>query len=1188
MNLSSLAQRCLQVFLPCLLCASLAAQSSSVPPRETALRFLQQNAPKMGLSAADVSDVRVSSEYRTKHNGVTHVWVEQQYAGIPVYNALIGLNVLPNNDVRHVSHRLVANLAAKVNTTAPSLSAYKAMEMAMANLGFNGFAVPSVKEKTGERNWVFQGGAVSSMDIPVTACYEPQADGSVRLAWMLVIAQANTSDVWSMRVDAQTGLILSKYNRTVYCDAGHAHKDGAGLADCREETVTTTQVSSKQTNLKTADDNAEETYNVFPLPAESPAHGNRELVVSPADPIASGYGWLDVDGQTGADYTYTRGNNVWAYDDAANDNQGSVGESAAGTENVFDHPYDPELEPESNRSAAVTNLFYMNNKMHDFTYRFGFDEESGNFQTNTYGRGGKGDDAVRAEALDAGGTDNANFSTPPDSFPPRMQMYKWARQGGHLLTINSPAIAGGTYEVGTTSGWGAPITNTPVSGEIVLADDGTGSDEAAQGCSEYPTSITGKIAMVDRGDCTFLLKAQLAQQAGAVGCIICNYENELIAMAGSGMSTFPIIMLKKSDCDLLRQHAGNGLTGSIVLPAVSGPEFLDGDFDNGIIAHEYGHGISNRLTGGPDNTDCLFNEEQMGEGWSDFFTLVTTVKPGDVAEQRRGIGTFVRRQANDGRGIRRVPYSTDMEIDPQTYGWVALTPAVEGDPSQQFPHQKGEVWTTMLWDLYWAMVEKYGYDADINNSNSGNFRAVQLVMDGMKNQPCAPGFVDGRDAILLADLTNYAGADTCLIMDVFARRGLGVGATQGSSFEDSDGEENFDPIPTCLKELKIKKETSTPLIEPGEIAHFTITVTNHRDDAAANTIVTDELPSGLIFQGASNGGTYANGFVTWNLGSVASGQVITLTYDAQSVQGVGSNRYFQDPMDNDENWISLALDGTQFFTLQNVEAQVGPASWKANSLTEVSDFTLETPFQTFVVNGAQPVMRFWHKYNTEKSADAGILEMKGINDVSWRRFTKDKVVRNGYPYDIQYGTFAIPYLSGFSGNSNGWVQSYFDLSDFAGEEVTFRFRFGTDDNTANAGDAWFVDEVEVMDMLNYNTEACVTADASNSACASMKEKGVVIQPAIVGTDEVAGAQLGLMVQPNPASDLLHLSVDQPLGGDIRASLLSADGRLLLNRIVHGLDAGQILTLDVQNVPAGVYLVRMESAAGVGVRKVVIR
>jgi hypothetical protein len=35
----------------------------------------------------------------------------------------------------------------------------------------------------------------------------------------------------------------------------------------------------------------------------------------------------------------------------------------------------------------------------------------------------------------------------------------------------------------------------------------------------------------------------------------------------------------------------------------------DGDFDNGIIAHEYGHGISTRLAGGRNNSSCLNNKD---------------------------------------------------------------------------------------------------------------------------------------------------------------------------------------------------------------------------------------------------------------------------------------------------------------------------------------------------------------------------------------------------------------------------------------------------------------------------------------------------------------------------------------------------------------------------------------------------
>lgn len=157
------------------------------------------------------------------------------------------------------------------------------------------------------------------------------------------------------------------------------------------------------------------------------------------------------------------------------------------------------------------------------------------------------------------------------------------------------------------------------------------------------------------------------------------------------------------------------------------------------------------------------------------------------------------------------------------------------------------------------MVEKYGWDADINNTNSGNFRAIQLVVDGMKLQPCGPGFQDGRDAIMLADIMNYNGADTCLISTVFARRGLGYYASQGDANNAGDGIQNFDPIPTCIKELKINKITTTPTIDPGDDVAFEITVTNHKDEAATGVVVTDELPAGLALIAASNGGTFSGG-----------------------------------------------------------------------------------------------------------------------------------------------------------------------------------------------------------------------------------------------------------------------------------------------------------------------------------------
>ena len=1167
---------------------TLPAQTERLP-RETALRFLQENPSKFGLKPSDVADVRVTDEYLSKNTGITHVWVQQQHLGIPVFNGLFGLHVKPDGSVAHLAHRFVPDLAAKINTTLPSISASAAVEMAFANLGFTGFPAPSLRQKINERNFMFEGGAVSKREIPVSACYELLRDGTVRLAWTLVIAQANTADIWTMRVDAQTGLILSKYNRTVYCQAGHAHHVGDA---CEAEQPATSNEQRTTNNQQPATSNqqtqAAESYNVFALPVESPSHGARQILVNPADPTASPFGWHDTNGAAGPEYTYTRGNNVWAYDDRSNDNVGTPAESAQGGAALnFNFPFDPNGEPLDNLNAATTNLFYMNNMMHDITYKFGFDEQAGNFQQNNYGKGGAGDDAVQANAIDGyalanQSLNNADFATDPDGFSPRMQMFVWSRSGGQLVEVHAPAEVAGTYTATTTSGWGAPLTAVPVTGEVVMVNDGT--SQPTLGCNAPVNDVAGKIAMIDRGTCQFGVKALNAELAGAIGCIICNNEPGLVIMgAGTtgGQVNIPVVMLQQTDCAQLRQFAANGLNVSLALPPSPGPEFLDGDFDNGIIAHEYAHGISTRLTGGPSNTECLFNGEQMGEGWSDFFTLITTVKPGDVADKSRGIGTYVLREPTDGTGIRRFPYSPDMNVNPVDYGTVVESVG---------QHAIGQIWASAIWDLYWAMVEKYGFDANLSNMNSGNARAVQLVMDGMKLQPCWPGFIDGRDAILLADKLYYNGADTCLISSVFARRGMGVGANQGDSFSSTDGTQDFEPIPTCIKELKIKKSTTTPLIEPGQNAEFVITILNHKVEAANNVIVTDELPNGLSFIAASNGGTYSNGVVTWNLGTMPAGQVLTLTYSAKSIALVGSLRYFQDVMDDEVDWVSQNLSmGPDEFVLQSDVVKTGTGAWKAESQPTRAQFALEY-VQPITVIGDKPVLRFWHQYNTQPFTDAGIFEIQKLGDVVWNQIPASKVFRNPYPRKAANSTFGLQGdVGGFSGNSNGWVQSYFDLSDYTGESVLIRFQLGTnsDDlfNPAPVG-YWYVDEMELMDMLNFDGEACVTSSIGQ-ACAKAPERGVIVQPGIVGTDEPGSHQLSIQVQPNPASDFLHISLGQALSGQVQLQLIGADGRTVLRRNMDGIAEGQIITLDVQQVPAGVYVVRLENGVGSSMKKVVI-
>jgi hypothetical protein len=132
---------------------------------------------------------------------------------------------------------------------------------------------------------------------------------------------------------------------------------------------------------------------------------------------ASPNGWINDGGND------LRGNNVDAHLDRNDDDQADLPRPQGVPQRVFDFPMDLDKAPTSYGNAAVTQLFYWNNWMHDKLYELGFTEAAGNFQKTNFDRGGVGNDAVEADAQDGGGFNNANFSASSDGIPGRMQMY---------------------------------------------------------------------------------------------------------------------------------------------------------------------------------------------------------------------------------------------------------------------------------------------------------------------------------------------------------------------------------------------------------------------------------------------------------------------------------------------------------------------------------------------------------------------------------------------------------------------------------------------------------------------------------------------------------------------------------------------------------------------------------------------
>ncbi|MFT4697916.1 MAG: extracellular elastinolytic metalloproteinase [Flavobacteriaceae bacterium] len=749
--------------------------------------YLNNNRAQLGLEAQDVEDFNIASQSFSKSMQLHNVYVTQQYQGIDIFNTTSSFAV-KNNTVVNANITFVQNVIEKVNTTSPAITAENAISRAATSLGIQSPSNLTLLETISNQSFVFSNGSISLENIPVKLVFQYDQENMLKLAWDLSIYLLDASHYYNVRIDAVTGALLDTNDWVVSCNFGepsHSNLD-------HNKTENSILFSEEKEASLSFDAAGGAQYRVFPMPVESPNHGLEELVADPADANASPFGWHDTNGADGAEFTTTRGNNVLAQEDInANNGSGAMPDGGAGLN--FDFPYDFDNPPVQMVDAATVNLFYWNNIMHDVYYQYGFDEESGNFQENNYGEAGNGSDSVNADAQDGGGTNNANFATPPDGANPRMQMFLWGSPAGDLLTVNNGPLAGGY--LGIEGDFGGSLTTTPITEDLALASDGSGPDDYDV-CDPIINGgdLSGKIAILRRGECEFGFKVLAAENEGAIAVIVVNnVPGGAITMAGGvngGSVTIPSIMVSMADGDALIAEliAGNTVNGSLSLPANTPPE-LDGDVDNGIIAHEYGHGISNRLTGGPTNTGCLSNAEQMGEGWSDWVGLMLTMEPGDQPEDIRGIGTYATGQSTDGGGIREAPYSTDFAINPYTY--------VDTNNNVSQPHGIGFVWSTMLWDLNWALIDEYGWDADFYNGTGGNNIAIQLVMDGMKLQVCSPGFVDGRDAILEADELVNAGANRCLIWEVFANRGLGFSADQGSSSSRSDQTEAFDLPADC-------------------------------------------------------------------------------------------------------------------------------------------------------------------------------------------------------------------------------------------------------------------------------------------------------------------------------------------------------------------------------------------------------
>ncbi|MCC6443708.1 MAG: M36 family metallopeptidase [Armatimonadetes bacterium] len=367
-------------------------------PADIALDFIASRSDLFGLDASDLAGFKLARNVTSGHNGASHLSFQQYYKGVPVVRGGITCNVDSQGRILSIGGDYVKRLQAP---RPPRITPTEAIKKAAAAVAPDASFRPEILygPKGDTRLTVFDKGPFIQSHGASLVLY-PVLKGT-RYAWK-VILHKNAAERYALLVDAKTSDILLKVN--LVCTGAQ------GL--------------------------------VF---EKDPGFAGQVLKSFAGDPTASPAGWVTA--------TETAGNNVFAQEDWAGADSG--GHQASSATQDFSFVFKNTWETSGAKDyagdvdAAITNLFYWNNLMHDHLYALGFDEASGNFQEDNFGKGGFGGDPVQADAQDSvllGYYGNASFYTPPDGADlsywgyPKMTMYLFRKADG--LTDRDSDFAG--------------------------------------------------------------------------------------------------------------------------------------------------------------------------------------------------------------------------------------------------------------------------------------------------------------------------------------------------------------------------------------------------------------------------------------------------------------------------------------------------------------------------------------------------------------------------------------------------------------------------------------------------------------------------------------------------------------------------------------------------------------------------
>lgn len=562
-----------------------------------------------------------------------------------------------------------------------------------------------------------------------------------------------------------------------------------------------------------------------------------------------------------------------------------------------------------------------------------------------------------------------------------------------------------------------------------------------------------------------------------------NFQLDNFGRGGAGAD--PVLAEAQDSASTGRRNNANfdpledGVSGRMQMFLWTGPEpDRDGDIDAEVVFHELTHGLSTRLAGGPSAVGTLDQQQSggLGEGWSDFFAMALLSESDDDIDGVYPFAGYVTKQLgrpdyldNYYFGIRRYPYSTDLNKNPLTYQMIsdklrpntAQTPRspVAGDLSNEV-HAEGEVWCTALWECRANLIRQSGFE-------TGNRLILQLAVDGIKFSPPNPNFLEARDAILIADRVRNGGVNQCALWAAFAKRGMGASASSPPAEEVTGIVEAFDVPPECAGPLVVGATVNDAtggnnnrLLEPGESSvALSLQVENNTtaplvvSSARLTTLsagITLPSPVSSFPTVPARGGraTASSPFAISAAASMPCGPV-ELTLHLTTNQGnfvvpfplsIGVNvlgpetTVLSESAGNDSNgWLAQTP-----WAITTVASNSPSGSWTdspGGNYQNLINTSLVSPLID-LTNLSDVTISFFHQYAFEDGFDTGSVEVSADDGKSWQR------------------------VASFSGAQSGFVPVVVSAPSLARAKQA-RVRFHVSSDTAVVADGWYLDDISV-------------------------------------------------------------------------------------------------------------------------------